>query len=314
VKWGYRPIIGATTSDDELDTLRAWAKVTETNKMLRFGSQQWVTVDPTSQMEDLGDDAIKATTYGIMNLKRAMGYLYDATFQRGENFDLLSDSYNDILGQFDDEVGHVAQIPGGVIIDRKVFGSEGPVYSFIPVQRQKDAVKFVSDNVFTTPTWLIDERIARLLTPTDVAQRISNMQRRTMRQLVSTDKLVRLLDQEARFQDSAWSAHGLLMEVENALFTEITAKKPTDYYRRALQRSYVQQLISYTEKPSAAPVDGFAAFLRGPEAYNTDVRALARKHLRDLQTKLKAYRSADVTSQAHAEDLRDIIEKGLSVQ
>ncbi|MCX6141557.1 MAG: zinc-dependent metalloprotease, partial [Candidatus Kapabacteria bacterium] len=69
VKWGYRPIIGAKTSDDERDTLNSWAKATETNKMLRFGAQQWNTVDPSSQMEDLGDDAIKAGTYGIANVK-----------------------------------------------------------------------------------------------------------------------------------------------------------------------------------------------------------------------------------------------------
>ena len=94
VMWGYRPIVGAKTSDDELDTLGKWARQTETNKMLRFGRQQWVTVDPSSQMEDLGDDAVKATTYGIANLKRIMGYLYDATYDQGKDFNQLSDAYD----------------------------------------------------------------------------------------------------------------------------------------------------------------------------------------------------------------------------
>lgn len=304
VRWGYRPIIGTRTADDELDTTRAWAQITETDMMLRFGAQQWATVDPTSQMEDLGDDAIKAGTYGVANVKRVMGYLFDATYEAGKDFSLLSDSYDDVLGQWSKIMGHVANIPGGVLIDRKVFGSTGPAYSSIPPQRQKDAIAFLGENVFITPSWLIDERIAQLLTPTDVAQRISRMQVRVLNTMVSADKMLRLLDQQARFGGQSYSVIQLLDDTEKQLFTEIAGKRPTDYYRRNLQRSFVDMLIERAKKPGGVVSFGaFAVFFRLPNTYDTDVRAICRSRLKQLQKKLQAARPTDEMTIAHFEDL-----------
>lgn len=302
VMWGYRPIIGAKTSDDELDTLGKWAKQTETNKMLRFGRQQWVIVDPSSQTEDLGDDAVKATTYGIANLKRVMGYLYDATYDQGKDFTQLSDAYDDVVGQWSREVGHVANIPGGVETEPKVFGSPGPVYTPVSKARQQEAVAFLGENVFTTPLWLIDERIAQLLTPAEVAQRLSNQQTRVLRTVISSDKLLRLLDQQTRFGAEAYSVDQLLDDVEKLVLTEITSKKPVDFYRRNLQRAYVQSLIEKSTKPADGN-DPFAAFFRGPNTYNTDVRAISRARLKAIQKKLQGAKGSDPMSTAHFEDL-----------
>ncbi|MEY3385660.1 MAG: hypothetical protein RIR53_471 [Bacteroidota bacterium] len=299
--WGYRPVIGATTSDEELDSTRAWAQATERDPMLRFGAQQWMIVDPTAQTEDLGDDAIKAGMYGVKNLQRAMSYLYMATYEDGKDFDQLNDSYDDIIGQWSREMGHVANIPGGVLIERRVFGSEGVVYSPLPQQRQRDAVTFLKEYVFTTPTWLIDERIVRLLSPTDVASRLSSLQTRMLRTVISSDKLLRLLDQQARYGDTAYSVDELYADVEGAILTELTSNKPTDYYRRALHRAYVQELIDKASKP-AASTDAFAAMFR-PNTYATDVRAISRARLASLRKRLQTVKSADPITQAHYEDL-----------
>jgi len=303
VKWGYRPIIGAKTSDDELDTLNSWAKVTETDKMLRFGDQQWVTVDPSSQMEDLGDDAIKAGGYGVANLKRAMGYVYDATYEAGKDFTKLSEAYDDIIGQWGREMGHVANIPGGVEIEKKVFGTPGVVFAPVAKTRQQQAVAFLGEQVFTTPQWLLEERVAQLLQPSGAAQGLSNQQTRVLRTVISSDKLLRLVDQQTRFGADAYSVEQLLDEVERLVLTEITSKKPVDFYRRNLQRAYVQDLIDKSAKPAAASGDGFAMFFRGPSTYNTDVRAIARMRLKLIRKKLQGAKSADALTTAHFEDL-----------
>ena len=314
VNWGYRPILGAKTSDDEVATLNTWAKETETNKMLRFGAQQWVTLDPSSQMEDLGDDAMKAGVYGIANLKRIMGYLYEATFDNGKDFNQLADAYGDVLGQWGNEMGHVANIPGGVEIERKVFGSPGPVYTPLPKARQQEAVAFLGVHVFTTPTWLIDEQISQLLTPTDVAQRLSNQQTRVLRTVISSDKLLRLLDQQTRFGTEAYSVESLLDDVEKLVLTEVATKKPVDFYRRNLQRAFVQNLIDKAARPADAGNDSFAAFFRGPNTYNTDVRAISRARLKSIQKKLQAAKSADGMTTAHFEDLDLQIRQALEVK
>jgi hypothetical protein len=300
--WGYRPIIGARTSDEETDTLTAWAKLTETNPMYRFGSQQWMIVDPSAQTEDLGDDAVKASTYGVANLKRIMGYLYESAYSEGKNFTLLSDLYDDVLGQWSREMGHVANIPGGVITERKVFGSPGPVFSIVAKDRQRGAVQFLRDQVFTTPLWLLDEKIAQLLQPSDVAQRLSSMQTRVLRTVMSSDKLLRLLDQQTRFTAAAYSVDELLTDVEAAVFAEVQTKAPIDFYRRNLQRAYVQDLIDKSSAPSSSG-DFFMVFMRGPSTYSTDVRAIARQRLTTLKKTLSGLRTADALTRAHVEDL-----------
>lgn len=312
IRWGYRPILSARTPDEERDTLHAWARASETDKNLRFGAQQWVTVDPTSQMEDLGDDALKATAYGLANLKRVMTYLYDAPAKDGENYRQLSELYDDVIGQFMREIGHVANIPGGVEIERKVYGVAGPQYTPVPRDRQKAAVQFLAENAFTTPTWLLEDRVLSVLYPTGTVQRLADLQASVLRTVTSNDKLFRMLDQQTRFGNSAYGPIELFTDLENAIFREVLSRQPVDFYRRHLQRMYVQLLIDKSEKPTQAESNPFFAFLRGPSTYNTDVRAIARARLAMLQTALKGAVAADAATKAHVADLQLQIQRALS--
>ncbi|NQW29142.1 MAG: zinc-dependent metalloprotease [Ignavibacteria bacterium] len=312
-RWGYRPIIEAKTADAEVPTLLTWAAPSEEIKMMRFGDQQWVTVDPSSQMEDLGDDALKAGEYGIANLKRAMGYLYDAAYQEGHDFSLLDDSYDDILNQWRREMGHVANIPGGVIIDLKVYGSKGNQYTPVTKERQKAAVNFIVQHVFTTPTWLLDEKVMSLLEPYGSVKRISDAQSSLLGTLISNDKLIRMMDQDVRFGSKAYTVNELFNDVENSIFSDVLVKTPSDFYKRSLQRSYVSKLIEKTEKPAEISTGGFFSFMqRAYDVYNTDARAIARAHLSALGKKLTSAASADPIVKAHYEDLSLQIERALN--
>lgn len=310
-KWGYRPIIGATSSDAEEDTLHRWARAAETNKALRFGAQQWMTVDPTSQMEDLGDDALKAGTLGIENIKRAVNNLFDAVYKEGDSFEQLGDVYNDVLGQWGLEMGHVASITGGVEIDRKVFGVAGNQYTPVARDRQKAAVDFIAKNVFTTPTYLLEPRIVGVLSATGNIERISGMQSSMMRSLMSNDKLVRLIAQQAQLGTAAYSVGELFADLDKAIFGQ-GGKAAPDYYTRALQRAFVQALIDKTtEPPASVSADPFAFFFRGPNVYNTDVRALGRATLSTILARVKKAAS-DETTKAHNADLALQIERALA--
>lgn len=302
-RWGYRPILTAHTPDEERDTLHAWARASEHDPMLRYGAQQWQTIDPTAQMEDLGDDVIKSSTYGIANLRRVMGYAYEAVAKDGEPYTHLSDVYDDIIGQYQTEMHHVASIPGGVVIERKVFGVAGPQYTPIPRERQKLAIDFLSQNVFTTPTWLLDERIVSVISVTGSVQRVADAQASVMRNVLGNDKLLRLLDQQTRFGTSSYTAPELLADVEKSIFSEVATKVPVDFYRRNLQRAFVQNLIDKTTPPTAAPDNSFAAFMRGPSVYSSDVRAISRAQLSSLMKRLKGSATADAVTKAHYEDL-----------
>ena len=312
VHFGYRPIIGATSPDEERDTLHQWAKASETNKMLRFGSQQWLITDPTSQTEDLGDDPIKASTYGVKNLKYAMSYLYDAVYKDGDDYRLLVESYDDIFNQWRREMGHVANVVGGVEIERKVLGSApGPVNTPVSKERQQAAVAFVGEYVFDTPRWLLDQEILDLVSSDGYTEDLMRAQERVLSTVIGSDKLIRLLEIEARGDMEAYTVDELFTDVEDLLFTELKGGSP-DLFRRNLQRTYINRLISKTQKRKGPAPTGFARFFMGPDTYNSDVRAISRAHLRDLSSKLERG-SGDAVTKAHWADLQLEIERALAV-
>lgn len=310
VQWGYRPILSAKTPDDELDTLNAWATAAESDPYKRFGRQQWMIYDPTSQTEDLGDDPVKAGTYGIANLKRAVGYVIDATRHQGKDFTLLQEAYDDIWYQFSREIGHAANVPGGVIVNSKVFGS-ATEYVAQPVsrERQQQAVAFVGEQLFTTPMWLLDSNVVNRLDPTDYTERLASYQARFMRTLISTDKLVRMLALEAR-NAAPYKATELLDDVEKLVFADLTTRSSVDYFRRNLQREYIQTLIGKTEQPNMTGIPSFLHSLF-PDATKSDVRALSRAHLSALEKRLQGAGS-DALSKAHYADLLLQIKRALA--
>ncbi|MCU0424597.1 MAG: zinc-dependent metalloprotease [Candidatus Kapabacteria bacterium] len=309
-KWGYRLIQGAKTSEDELPTTRAWAKEAQKDKMLRFGAQQFAITDPLSQTEDLGDDAVKATTYGLKNLERVMGYLPEASAKAGESFDELRGLYEEVLGQWNREMGHVANYPGGVDIVLKVNGDEGTQYNGLPRERQKGAVQFLSDNAWKAPKFMLREDVIRKIYPSGSVKLLQDAQARLVRTVLSNDKLLRLLEQESLEGAKAYSVRELLSDVENALFSDVKQAKPqTDDYRRNLQRTLVDELGKKLVPPPPPVVppgfEQFRALFATPDVSNTDVRGLARMQLEGLKATCSsaAGKAADAVTKAHLRDL-----------
>ena len=162
VMWGYTPIPNAKSSDAEKPTLDKWSKMQDTIPWYRFASDAGAQgADPGEQSEAVGDaDAVKATTYGIRNLKRVMGLLEGATaWKEGDNYDNLEELYGRTVGQWATEMGHVARIIGSEYRQEKMVGQPGPVWRNVEPARQKAALQFLLDNAYTTPTWLLDENI-----------------------------------------------------------------------------------------------------------------------------------------------------------
>lgn len=310
VRWGYRPILSASRTDEETDTLNHWATLAEADPYKRFGGQQWLIYDPTSQTEDLGDDPVKAGSYGIANLKRAVGYVVEATRQVGKDFTLLDEQYNDLWYQYAREIGHVANVPGGIIVNSKVFGSSNE-QQFSPVSRdrQKEAVAFLGRELITTPVWLLDSTITSRLNPTSFIERLADYQARFVRTATSSDKLVRMMALEATGK-APYRASELLDDVEAMVFSELTTKRPVDYFHRNLQRDFVQSLIAKADK---VDFTGIPEIIRHAfaDTYKTDVRALARAHLAALEKKMQGA-GADALSKAHFSDLQLQINRALS--
>src|SRR5260370_9593258 len=141
------------------------------------------------------------------------------------------------------EIAHVAGIIGGFNSQEKVVGQEGRVFNLIPKEKQKAAVKFLTENAFTTPEWMIDEEILRRIEPVGVIDRIRTAQNRVLTQLLNSARFARLLEQETLDGNLAYSPVEFLASVRKGIWRELEAPAVKgDPYRPQLQRSYLKAI------------------------------------------------------------------------
>jgi hypothetical protein len=298
--WGYKPIPGAHTPDDEKKTLDSWAREQDSKPWLRFSTADARGSDPGENTEAVGDaDAIASTGYGLKNLQRVSDMLLTATSKPGEPYDDLEEIYGRMLGQWATELNHVAAIVGGFNSQQKHAGQDGVRFVIVPRDRQAAAVRFLNENAFATPTWALKPEILRRIEAAGALARVNAAQERVLNSLLSNARFDRLVEQEAIDGAAAYKPVEFLADVRRGIWRELeTPNVKIDVYRRNLQNSYLDLL---SQK------------LNGRPAVTDDYRALIRAELKDLNTALglAAGRAQDRVTKAHIADARDQIAKAL---
>src|SRR5690606_1427619 len=208
VNWGYRWLPNITDPTQEKATLDSWILAKGDDPLYRFGDPS--SVDPTSQTEDLGDDSMKASAYGIANLKRIVPNLIEWGTVEGQDYSELSELYGQILGQWNRYMGHVATNIGGVYQTRKAAGQDGAIFEFVEKERMQRAVKFISDEAFQAPTWMINEDIIGLTENTgSVTARITGAMSGALNNVLNTQRMQRLVEYETRKGNEAYTLTNL---------------------------------------------------------------------------------------------------------
>ena len=286
VRWGYRPIPSATTAEDEKETLDQWILTHQNDPMYRFGSQQFGSpIDPSSQTEDLGDDAIKASQYGIANLKRIVPNLIEWTAEDGKNYDDLQDLYNQVLGQFNRYMGHVAANVGGVYEYYKTYDQEGAVYTHVDKSHQKACLQFLQNELFETPKWMLDKNIFNKIEFAGALDRMRRMQTGTLNRLLTFDRMARMLENEALNGNDAYSLTQMMRELRKGVWAELYSSSTIDMYRRNLQRAYIDRL-EYLMTESQEQLSGSARRYSNRTRVlvsQSDIRAVSRAQLVNLK-------------------------------
>jgi hypothetical protein len=298
--WGYKPVVGAKTSDDEKKTLDEWAREQDKTPWLRFSTAGSRGSDPGELTEAVGDgDAIKSTALGIKNLERVANMLVAATSQPGEPYDDLEELYGRMLGQWATELAHVTAIVGGFNSQQKHAGQDGVRFTPVAKERQAAAVKFLNDNAFATPSWAIKPDILRRIEPVGAVDRVRQAQSRVLNLLMSASRFARIVEQEAIDGASAYGPAQFFEDVRRGVWRELDSASQVriDVYRRNLQRSYIA-LISEKLNGRAASSDE-RPFIRG------ELRALDQMIARAIA------RAATRETRLHLEDARDQIAKAL---
>lgn len=307
VMWGYRPILDAKTPEAEQVTLDRWIMEKQGDPVYRYG-RQGNSYDPTAQSEDLGDNSMLASEYGIKNLKRILPNLMDWTKETDKpykDFDDLEEMYGQVITQFNRYMGHVRTNVGGVAEVYRSSGQDIPVYTHTSKDIQKSAITFLSTNLFATPEWMMDEEIIARIGDFGALERIRGVQVGTLNGILEWGRLGRVIENEALNGTSAYNISELFDDLRKGIWTELGAGRAIDVHRRTLQRAHIErlELLMTGDEPNLP-----AAFRRfaGPQinASQSDIRPMARGELKTLQSSVRTAipRTADRMSKLHLED------------
>jgi hypothetical protein len=241
IQYGYRWYPDMKTPEAEIPFLNQWIISTSVNNKLRFGSE-FSGDDPRSQTEDLGDNAVKAGDYGIKNLQRVVPNLIQWTYTPNEGYRNLATMYKGLQNQFENYLGHALAYIGGRYETNKSAEQPGPIFEPVPMNRQLEALDFLSRNILHTPKWLLDSAIlSRIGTPP--TQVISASQDMVLNSLLSSETLTKITEAEAMYPDKAYRMIDYLSDLDDAMWTELKNNDVIDIYRRNLQRAYIDKLI-----------------------------------------------------------------------
>ncbi|WP_286755236.1 zinc-dependent metalloprotease [Roseivirga sp. UBA838] len=298
IAWGYMPILDAKTPEDELPTLRRWIEEKNGDPLYRYG-RQGNPNDYTAQSEDLGDDAMRASNYGIENLKRIMKNLRDWTYVEGSDYSELEEMYGEVRSQFNRYMGHVGRYVGGVKEDYKTADQDGMVYTHAPKAKQKEAVEFLNNQLFNTPKWMLDNEILGRLQDYGAVESMRSLQVNTLYSLLEWRKLGRVIENAALNGSDAYTITELFSDVRNGIWSELRRGSAIDTYRRNLQRAHIERLETLLTEEAQS-----SRFAPSIDASQSDIRAVARGELKALQSAIRAAipRTSDSMSKLHLED------------
>ncbi len=295
IEYGYKATPYKTPKEDHLYWNKVIIERLNANPRLWFGGEGSDS-DPRAQREDLSDDAVAASNYGIMNLKRIIGQLPEWNAEEGDQYRNVSRMYTQLTGQYNRYLGHVANNIGGRFVTYRSIEQPGPVYEAVPKDRQKAALNFLNENLFQKPTWLIDVPYMYNMTDSPDTYLYS-----LVNGVVSAGNLLNIqkldrLGQFAQNDPANYSPEEYLSDLTGMVFSELYKGKATDSYRRYLQRRFVSAAIEA---------------MNGRGAENSDGKALILGTLTEIQKKAAKAKSSDTVTQAHWQEIAKTIEKAL---
>ena len=242
IEWGYRYFPGKSVNEEK-EILSKFVDQKSLNPIYMFGSS-WG--DPNSQTENIGDDPVKASYYGIKNLKIVAKNLSEWTYAPNKDYADLEELYGELLGVYRRYIFHVIGIIGGVnqtLINTNQSGSY--TYKNVDQQDQIRALSFLDTELWKTPIWLLDKEIISQINNSDGLYKIEAMHERSINSLLSNYRLNRMLSSDNSIIGEGLNYDELLDLLYESIFDKIN---PTNQIERNLQISFTKKIISLIEE------------------------------------------------------------------
>ncbi|MCX2452456.1 zinc-dependent metalloprotease [Pedobacter sp. PLR] len=290
IKWGYTYTGAKDFESDRKIRLKWILDNVKPGSKLWFGPDQNTNpsdpVDPNVQWEDLGNDPVKASEYGLKNLKVVMANLLKWTTTNDGTYYNTSDLYYTLCDQFSFITRRVYSNVGGVYTTIKSIEQEGDVYAPVPRATQKAAVEFLNKELFNTPLWIFDQQVLNKFRKPAKKEQYQKMQDNALSYLISPARLFRMNNAAMRYgKAQVYSIDELFTDLNKGMWAELKTRQPVDSYKRILQKSQVAYMIKSAQDGDKLP-DLTKPGLE--ELAGTDVPVILRAHLKTMMDQCNA--------------------------
>ena len=255
INFGYR-WTGKSSPEEELSITKSWINKHNGDPKYFYGEQQSETIDPRSQSEDLGNNAMKAGEYGIINLKKTIPNIIEWSTKDGETYEEAKAFYNQVINQWYVYNTHTLANIGGFYLTPLVKGNKMKSYIPVPYQTQKEALNFLKKNILTLPKWLFINPLKDVLKPTKntpagaVEQSPYNIfrerQAAILYNLMHDERLLRLLEAEflqTEGNEKIMTVAELFDDLRKFIFDKSLKNKSLTIAERMTQKNYIDALI-----------------------------------------------------------------------
>ena len=314
IQWGYQPMPDVDGAEQQAQRLDDMILEHAGDPRYFYGRQTFQPVDPRSQSEDLGRNAVAAGSLGVENLKRIVPNLVEWTREDGANYDELEELYGSVVNQWERYLGHAARHVGGVYETYKTYDQDGPVYESVPADQQREALRFLIRQAFQPPGWLVEAEVLRRFEASGALERVREAQVNVVNMLLRPQRMARLLEAEAVTDGEPYSLGAMLGDLRSGLWSELDEGGEIGPYRRNLQRGYLERmdyLLSKEAQPDDLP-DGYEDYVIDTpvNVRQSDIRAYVRRELRTLREAVEQglRRTSDEATRVHLQDVLARIE------
>lgn len=305
IEWGYRWLPQFQTPEDEVAfSNQSIIEKLKTDVRYTFGTESDPN-DPRNQSEDLGDDSMLASLYGIKNLKRIVPQILTWSYEPNKSYAGAGEIYSGVVSQFNRYLGHVTKNVAGIYSNSiTVEQTDEIAREFVPANIQKRAIAFLNEQLFTTPEWLINHQLmekAKIL-PVNV---ICSLQSGVLARLINKNTLDKMSENEILNGKKAYTSAQMFNDLKKVIWSNLGQ---SDIYKRNMQKAYVENLINLLDKKGNADKNA-----SGKRPAYSEAPAIAHGQLTEL--KRLATSAASMTSgtaKGHYQNLITLIDNALS--
>lgn len=305
IEWGYRWLPQFQTPEDEVAfSNQSIIKKLKTDVRYTFGTESDPN-DPRNQSEDLGDDSMLASLYGIKNLKRIVPQILTWSYEPNKSYAGAGEIYSGVVSQFNRYLGHVTKNVAGIYSNSiTVEQTDEIAREFVPANIQKRAIAFLNEQLFTTPEWLIDRQLmekAKIL-PVNV---ICSLQSGVLARLINKNTLDKMSENEILNGKKAYTSAQMFNDLKKVIWSNLGQ---SDIYKRNMQKAYVENLINMLDKKGNADKNA-----SGKRPAYSEAPVIAHGQLTELKRLTTSAASmTSGTAKGHYQNLITLIDTALS--